>query len=111
MATTVRRYEVPVDDAVHSIPCGYGDVLHVDCRRDPGIVEFWMPHFGGSSEADAVRHFTVVGTGHPVPVGKVRGTALTPERQVGGYGRESRGALVWHLVETPTAELHHRDNQ
>lgn len=83
----IYRYEVPVDDNVHTIPLT-GQVLHVGCRKTD-VVEFWALHTDASEEK---RHFVVVGTGQPlVPLGRTAeyvGTAYAPS-----------GGLVWHLLE------------
>lgn len=85
MTTRIFRYEVPVDFRWHIIRCG--PPLHVACRQ-PGTVEFWA---ADSDVPVEERHFTVFGTGRPMPDGLVYvGTAMEPG-----------GRLVWHLMSDP----------
>lgn len=88
MVMRVLRYQVPVDDAWHTIRVR-GNIVHV-ATRSPEIVEFWTYVCDGEAE----RTFRVFGTGAPIPESGAQtipvyvGTALTP--QVAG---------VWHLFE------------
>jgi hypothetical protein len=84
--SAIYRYEVPVDGQSHEFTL-HSDPLAVGCR-DTGVVEFWAWHHD-ESPGPAYR-FIAVGTGHPMPAGRVRyhGTAVAP----GGF-------LVWHLIE------------
>lgn len=80
---SVFRYEVPVDDAWHTVELP-GEIRHVASRRR-GVVELWADTDGPPT----ARRLRAYGTGHPVPAGVVyRGTALD-------------GPLVWHLWEQP----------
>lgn len=89
----ILRYEIPVDDAWHTIS-GCGAPLHVGCRN-ADIVEFWAWELQPPDRS--VREFKVIGTGHLADSDSwYAGTALAP----GGH-------LVWHLmVRTP---LTHHD--
>lgn len=84
----VLRYEVPVDDAWHTIRVR-GNIVHV-ATRSPEKVEFWTYVCDGEAE----RTFRVFGTGHPIPEADAHtmpvyvGTALVPGMP-----------LVWHLFE------------
>jgi hypothetical protein len=82
----IYRYKVPVDDRWHQIAAG--DPVGVGCR-DVQTVEFWVVHDNAAPARD-VRSFMVVGTGHPLPEGRIRiwGTATAPG-----------GQFVWHLIE------------
>lgn len=86
MSRSIFRYKVPVDDAVHDIPCGPSPIVHVEAREHEWV-EFWCEIDLAESDP-SVRQFQVFGTGHLLPP-NVRhvGTALAP------YG------LVWHLYE------------
>ncbi|MFF2864550.1 hypothetical protein ACFVSX_32300 [Streptomyces rubiginosohelvolus] len=92
----IHRYEIPVDDQNHRFTIGRGP-LHFACRQD-GVVEFWA--CAPTDSIALLREFTVVGTGHPMPVGTWHvGTAIAP----GGH-------LVWHILECaiplqPTTEV------
>lgn len=80
----IYRYEIPVDDAWHSVELP-GVILHVASRRAE-VVEVWALDSGTPVVG---RYFRVFGTGHPLPDERLRhaGTALAP------------GGLVWHLME------------
>lgn len=81
----IHRYEIPIDDQNHRFTIGQGP-LHFACRRD-GIVEFWA--YAPTAASALTREFTVVGTGHPLPVGTWHvGTAIAPDHM-----------LVWHVLE------------
>jgi hypothetical protein len=84
----IFRYEVPVDDQLHTIALNAGPIS-VGCRQ-PDRVEFWAIHDDDAASYSGSRIFIVVGTGHPLPakVRAVHGTAVAPG-----------GDLVWHLVE------------
>jgi hypothetical protein len=85
MTKAVYRYEVPVDDQVHTIKLT-SNPLAVAAKRQgfiTYIVEFWAE----CTEYPIARHFRVYGTGQPIPdAAKWWGTA-----RVDG--------LVWHLFE------------
>ncbi|MFJ1782435.1 hypothetical protein ACIOKA_37650 [Streptomyces anulatus] len=81
----IYRYEIPVDDQNHRFTIGQGP-LYFACRQD-GIVEFWA--YAPTVASALVREFTVIGTGHPIPVGTWHvGTVISP-----------CGTLVWHVLE------------
>ncbi|WP_405187328.1 hypothetical protein OG582_40625 (plasmid) [Streptomyces anulatus] len=81
----IHRYEIPIDDQNHRFTIGQGP-LHFACRQD-GKVEFWA--YAPTTTSTLTREFTVVGTGHPLPVGTWHvGTAIAPG-----------GSLVWHVLE------------
>ncbi|WP_031030008.1 MULTISPECIES: DUF7352 domain-containing protein [unclassified Streptomyces] len=81
----IHRYEIPVDDQNHRFTIGQGP-LYFACRQD-GVVEFWA--CAPTDSIALVREFTVVGTGHPMPVGTWHmGTVIAPG-----------GTLVWHVLE------------
>jgi len=80
---TIFRYQVPVDDNLHTITLT-GRILHVACRR-MRIVEFWAM-VGDTPAAD--RHFRVYGTGQQLP-----------EQPLCYLGTALDGLLVWHLIE------------
>lgn len=84
--TRIYRYEVPVDDQVHSIEIT-GYPLFVHCRQRD-VVEFYA--IEDSDVTPKPRHFLVVGTGFTLPGKTYRywGTAVEPD-----------GILVWHLIE------------
>lgn len=85
---TVRamyRYEVPIDDAPHTIALSH-DPVAVAPVAAYFAVEFWAE----SCASRAVeRSFQVFGTGHPLPDGA---------RWVGTCARSPEG-LAWHLYE------------
>lgn len=82
--SAIYRYEVPVDDQVHTITCG--KPLHV-ASSAIDRVEFWA--LFGQEVLVAERTFQVFGTGHELPSSALyRGT--TPRNSLG---------LVWHLFE------------
>lgn len=79
----IYRYEVPVDDRWHDVPCAW-PVLAVGCRREDAV-EFWAHPAQGDTPAHRLR---VYGTGHPIDDDtQYVGTAVTPG-----------GDLVWHLM-------------
>jgi hypothetical protein len=89
----IFRYEVPVDGDWHDLEL-HGPVLHVACRK-ADVVELWAAHRDTPLTAGAARipqRFTVVGTGHALPVHESHwlhvGTAIAPG-----------GELVWHLIK------------
>lgn len=94
MSTThaIYRYEIPVDDAWHTIRTS-GSIVHV-AARTLNVVEFWA--HAGFIEKD--RTYRVFSTGQPLPGEDAYtrpvyvGTALTPPN----------GRLVWHLFELVT---------
>lgn len=84
----IFKYEVPVDDRVHSIDLTSGPVLHVDQQyNDVGRVFFWA--WNDDQDITSARQFLVVGTGHLTPSGTVY------------VGTVQVGPLVWHLLEIP----------
>ena len=85
------RYQVPVDDQIHTIPTTSAPV-HI-ASRTPGIVEFWAELDDEAEPWDT--RYIVVGTGHAIPTGaKYVGTT------------EAEFGLVWHLYETPPWARH-----
>ena len=59
MAARIYRYEVPVDDAVHTFDL-HGDPQAVGCRRDD-VVEFWAIHHDDEAPGSYIsRRFLVV---------------------------------------------------
>ena len=80
---TVWKYDVPVDDEVHShrIPTDYR-IVGVGIQR-PNIVTFWAEV--NREREPEVLDLIVVGTGHPVP--------LCSEH----LGLVFDGPFVWHL--------------
>lgn len=88
MSVSIHRYEVPIDDKVHSV-LFHGEPLAMACRHS-GVVEFWALHLDHFAGNGLPRWFTVVGTAQPLPE-KFKGyigTAVAPG-----------GSLVWHLIE------------
>ena len=81
----IFRYEVPVDDAWHTLTLS-GPVLHV-AARTPETVEVWALSTDGPTTE---RRMRVFGTGQPLPDQPLDhiGTAFAAE-----------GRLVWHVME------------
>lgn len=80
----IHRYEIPVDDAWHTLDLPDA-ILHVAARR-ADTVELWAL----TGAPTRPRTFRVYGTGETIPdAGRLahRGTALAPH------------GLVWHLME------------
>lgn len=88
MVMRVLRYQVPVDDAWHTLPV-LGAIVHV-ATRSPEIVEFWA--YGCGPERQ--RTFRVFGTGHPIPEADAYTTPVYTNTAI-----VPGGALVWHLFE------------
>lgn len=85
MPRQVLRWDVPVDDQMHSI--GSGPVVNVD-SRGLGVVEVWTDESEASVSVD--RMVQVYGTGHIVPdIATHLGSTLD-----GG-----NPGLVWHLFQ------------
>lgn len=90
MIREVRRYEIPVDDQVHTLELTNPPLAVA--AKSTGFaayaVELWS-EFNAERALRPVR-FTVIGTGHPVPV---------RAEWVGTCDRLD--GLVWHLYEVP----------
>lgn len=84
--TAVWKFEVPVDDSVHTLTMpAPARVVHVGCQR-PGVVAVWA-EVGAGSQDTAERGFRVYGTGQEVS-GSYVGTAHDD-------------GLVWHVYAEP----------
>lgn len=82
----IYRYDVPVDDAWHTIELS-GPIVSVGARN-VGVVEFWAVHYDRMPARPAA--FLVVGTGHPIN--------LPDDDDLQYVGTAPIGDLVWHLL-------------
>lgn len=83
---TIFKYEVPIDDQIHTIPLpSYAKVLHVGMQQE-GHVTFWA--FILTDRPTIDRYYTVVGTGQAIEHGVLQ-----------FVGSVFDGPFVWHLLE------------
>ena len=85
---TVWKYDVPIDDEVHTHLIPNDDrIVGVGLQR-PNVVTFWCEV--NPKRAAPERAFVVIGTGHRVPhLGQHLGLVFD-------------GPFVWHLYEVPS---------
>lgn len=85
-SSEILRYEVPIDDADHSVPAGPVVLVHAHRQGLAGRVEVWVdvPRHGVGSQ-----RLRVFGTGQMIPA----------EYQT--VGSCVAGPFVWHVCTAP----------
>ena len=87
MIETIWKYPIDIEDSIQiRMPLG-AKVLHVGVQD--GVPTIWARVRPGDDDTE-LRHFTVVGTGHPIPIDEGRLVHL---------GTFFHGPFVWHLFE------------
>jgi hypothetical protein len=84
----VWKYDIPVDDLVHTFQVPPGRVVHVGTQDRPDVVQLWMEV--DESEQRNARRFQVFGTGHDIP---------DKSTHVGSVIAHRLPDLVWHVFE------------
>jgi hypothetical protein len=92
VSRVIFKYTVPVDDRTHSFELNGPDaVVHVASQTGDTNdgVQMWV-EYDRSAFHRGMRHFRVIGTGHPIEQNeRYIGTAMCPP-------------FVWHVVEVIT---------